>query len=289
MDDKRQGIYIILNIVNLKVYVGSTTQWKVRRRQHINALKRGKHKTIHLQRSFNKHGKDAFTYFMVERVPSGATDQETDELLRLREKYWIDEMDSANRMYGYNLQIDPFRYVASDETNAKIRDKISEMWTDPAYRERMTAHWDDPEFRATHKELMAEIMNTPAYKQKQSEFNKQKWQNPEFQEKRKVALKIAMNKPEYKQHKRNASKRNWQNPDFRRKRKKSMDAVRESPEYREHLSAASKKKWEDPGFRERKIAACKASWQDPVIRAKRIAGIKATFARKREMKAQHST
>lgn len=50
------GIYIIKNILNNKIYVGSTIDIKKRWRDHKWHLKENKHHNSHLQASYNKYG-----------------------------------------------------------------------------------------------------------------------------------------------------------------------------------------------------------------------------------------
>lgn len=49
------GIYKITNIKNDKFYIGSTSESFLKRwNHHINSLRRGTHKNMHLQSAFNK-------------------------------------------------------------------------------------------------------------------------------------------------------------------------------------------------------------------------------------------
>jgi len=56
------GIYQIRNLNNGKCYVGSAVDISYRLRKHGELLRRGVHHSIHLQRSYNKHGEDAFAF-----------------------------------------------------------------------------------------------------------------------------------------------------------------------------------------------------------------------------------
>ncbi len=56
-------IYQIRNILNGKIYVGST--WKPlrkRKSEHLTKLRTNKHSSPHLQNSFNKYGEDNFMF-----------------------------------------------------------------------------------------------------------------------------------------------------------------------------------------------------------------------------------
>ena len=56
------GIYRIVNTVSNKAYVGQSLRVKKRVHEHFRLLRLGKHTNQHLQRSYNKHGEDAFVW-----------------------------------------------------------------------------------------------------------------------------------------------------------------------------------------------------------------------------------
>lgn len=57
-----RGVYAIENSENGKRYIGSATNLAARRAWHMNALRKNKHHSKHLQRAFNKHGEKAFSF-----------------------------------------------------------------------------------------------------------------------------------------------------------------------------------------------------------------------------------
>ena len=63
-----QGIYKITNISNDKVYIGQAVNIKARFSKHKWALRNNKHHSILLQRSWNKHGEEAFKFEIIEYV-----------------------------------------------------------------------------------------------------------------------------------------------------------------------------------------------------------------------------
>lgn len=66
-DLKSKGVYIILNTVNRKYYIGSTeASFQDRFKHHYIALKNNKHKNMHLQSSWNKYGEDAFVFIIYQ-------------------------------------------------------------------------------------------------------------------------------------------------------------------------------------------------------------------------------
>jgi group I intron endonuclease len=118
------GVYQILNKENNKVYIGSTNNFKKRRKQHFYLLRSGKHGNSYLQDSWNKYGEDSFEFNVVEIV------EDQDNLIE-REQYYIDTFKSYNNSFGYNLK----RYAKGmkdfthkDETKDKMRkSKLKEL------------------------------------------------------------------------------------------------------------------------------------------------------------------
>jgi group I intron endonuclease len=76
-----QVIYKIINLVNDKFYVGSTTNKKVRFRQHRKLLRGNRHHCKHLQAAWNKYGEAKFDFVVVEEVA------ETLSLQQVEDKY----------------------------------------------------------------------------------------------------------------------------------------------------------------------------------------------------------
>jgi group I intron endonuclease len=79
-----QVIYKIINVVNNKFYVGSTTNKKVRFRQHRKLLRGNRHHCKHLQASWNKYGENKFEFVVVEIVNEGMSLQEVEDIYLLQ-------------------------------------------------------------------------------------------------------------------------------------------------------------------------------------------------------------
>jgi group I intron endonuclease len=90
------GVYCILNLVNGKRYVGSSSVMGLEKRTaaHLYYLRLDKHPNNHLQRSWNKHGEEQFVVLYLERCAP-------DDCLRC-EQYWMGHYRSANPKVGYN-------------------------------------------------------------------------------------------------------------------------------------------------------------------------------------------
>jgi group I intron endonuclease len=89
------GIYKITNILNNKIYIGSSFNIEKRFKRHIKDLKENKHHNIHLQRSFNSYGKDNFVLSIIELTLK-------EELLS-KEQYYLDLLCPYYYNNGFNI------------------------------------------------------------------------------------------------------------------------------------------------------------------------------------------
>ncbi len=93
-----QGIYRIRNLVNGKIYIGSSLNLRRRKLVHFSCLRGGYHDNVRLQGSFNKHGGDSFVFEVLE-VTNGLSPS---ELLAV-EQLFLDEYTPFDRNIGYNI------------------------------------------------------------------------------------------------------------------------------------------------------------------------------------------
>lgn len=114
------GIYKIQNILNDKVYIGSSIHIMNRWSRHRSDLEKNRSTSNKLQLSYNKNGKDNFKFSIIEECS-------IDELLE-REQFYIDLFDSYNKGYnsvkfaGHTLGFSPTK-----ETRDKIRNTLLKM------------------------------------------------------------------------------------------------------------------------------------------------------------------
>jgi group I intron endonuclease len=78
-------IYKITNTITQDFYIGSAINFANRKVAHINSLKYNRHKNAFLQNSWNKYGREAFKFEIIEAV-------DVKENLIPREQYWIDTL-----------------------------------------------------------------------------------------------------------------------------------------------------------------------------------------------------
>jgi len=88
----RMGVYKITNLINGKIYIGSSFDMGKRWNRHLNELKSNKHHSQKLQRAFNKYGVNNFIFEELELCGK--------ENLNEVEQFWLDKFDSYNQ--GYN-------------------------------------------------------------------------------------------------------------------------------------------------------------------------------------------
>jgi hypothetical protein len=99
---EKPGIYLITNLINNKVYIGQSKNVYRRGIYHRFELNHNKHSNSHLQYSFNKYGKENFSFSIIEYCFK--------EKLTEKEKYYIsiqktelynvkDASDSVNRSF----------------------------------------------------------------------------------------------------------------------------------------------------------------------------------------------
>ena len=91
---RQEGIYMIRNRINNKVYIGQSIDLVRREGDHFSDLRRGIHTNTHLQSSFNKYGEVNFEFIVLEYCD----ETKLDEL----EIYYINQYKSYDSEYGYN-------------------------------------------------------------------------------------------------------------------------------------------------------------------------------------------
>lgn len=166
----KSGVYVCRNLVNGKVYVGSSVYVANRIKFHKTALRSGYCHNCHLQSAWNKYGESSFEFRLLENCPP--------ELCIEREQVWIDKLQASNRLHGYNLAPRARNTLGlkmtetakanmskamqkisgdisarmkgnkngknntkpkSEEHKAKIRAASQKQWADPEARARMSA------------------------------------------------------------------------------------------------------------------------------------------------------
>lgn len=108
------GIYMIENLIDSKVYIGSSVNIISRKQKHFWMLKKGIHDNCHLQHSYNKFGENSFVFEVLEEC--------NNEDLIIKENHHIFKYKSNNSEFGYNLAtVNEFRRnTYNDEVKIKL-------------------------------------------------------------------------------------------------------------------------------------------------------------------------
>lgn len=110
------GIYQILNLVNGKIYVGSSINLDRRKIDHWSRLRCKKHSNKHLQNAWDKYGEDKFSFQVLQVV-------ESEKSLAGCEQFWISRTSCDDENHGYNLMtVKDLHYTHSAKTKAKLGD-----------------------------------------------------------------------------------------------------------------------------------------------------------------------
>ena len=102
------GVYQIINIVNNKSYIGSSTCLRKRKAQHNNLLINNKHNNIIMQNSFNKYKAINFRFKILEICEKSE--------IRFREQYYLD-----NYCPEFNIMKKAFPLLAKDIQEARSK------------------------------------------------------------------------------------------------------------------------------------------------------------------------
>ncbi|GMX64614.1 hypothetical protein Elgi_38830 [Paenibacillus elgii] len=122
MKEKVIGIYKITNLINNKVYIGSSINIKKRKKKHFYDLKKNNHSNSHLQNSFNQYGESAFSFDIIEYIHI-----KNKQLILDKEDYYIALYKSTSRTNGYNLREvagSNLGYKWSEESKLRIKGRV---------------------------------------------------------------------------------------------------------------------------------------------------------------------
>jgi hypothetical protein len=122
------GIYVIRNRINGHEYVGKTTHFEERWKDHGSQLQRRVHPNPHLTYAWHFYGPKAFEFVVLEIVTDVA-------LLDERERYWGEVLHPIYNIQDFGSNristVAPYRY--SDNMAARVRLAFDELTTAGAF------------------------------------------------------------------------------------------------------------------------------------------------------------
>lgn len=235
------GIYIIKNIINCKIYVGSTKDFDKRKHKHFLDLKNGKHSSIKLQRAYNKYGVDNFVFEIIEKLPYVKDIQK-------REQFWIDSLKAKE--LGYNIADASFGDCLSNHPNKLniIKQRTQTILNNIAKlsQEERNIKWGksgelngrwDPE-----KHMFCEICGVRVANS--SEKKDKKYCS-------KHVPKSGISNPFYGKHHTEETREKIS--------KKALEKYKDNDQLKQAISEKSKELWNDPGFRKKIVKSMSLS------------------------------
>ena len=100
-------VYAIRHNKTNRVYVGSSSRVDIRFKEHMTALRNGRHSVEDMQADFDKYGED-YSFTVVDEI---ATYEE-----RQKEYDWMKKYHSYDKQFGYNYKDYAFRNTIKQET-----------------------------------------------------------------------------------------------------------------------------------------------------------------------------
>lgn len=117
------GIYKIENLVNGKVYIGQSINFKRRFSEHLTELRNNKHANQYLQASWNKYGEHNFKISILELCDI--------DNLEIKENYWINYYGGVNSDNTYNLKAGGLHGHLSEISKQKLSIKAKAIHHKP--------------------------------------------------------------------------------------------------------------------------------------------------------------
>ena len=240
--DSRPGLYVLINKVNGKRYVGISQNVRRRLREHTA----GNGCVPILSKAFRKYGNGAFV-----AIPLLYSIDGTDHLPEL-EAAFIAELDTIKR--GYNVLaawggVGPYgekfseimRTVQSDpDLKERLALKKQELWSQPGYREWAAA-------------IAKEVQNRPERKKAASVHatHMHKNRSPDERTRINASISASHSTKAAKAHRSKISKQKWADPELRAKITEGITNAFSTPEYKAEQSKRMKSILSDPKVKEK--------------------------------------
>ena len=230
-------IYLYVNIINFKKYIGQTTLKKFNGfrcyfKKRSLELTYGYNYHSHFIKSLQKYGIENFKGIIIDYV-----DFENKEKwilkqeLTFKEGLWIHFFNSLNRNFGYNLMIPGIGGQHSDETKERMSKIIEERWKNPEYQEKMAKatkkRFEDPNERKKISDGIKKAYNdNPKLRKRSSEISKKRYEDPIKRKEMSIAVKKTYENIKIRKKVGNAVKKAYiKNPELRKKQSESHKGI----------------------------------------------------------------
>ncbi len=180
--DNAPGVYVIQNLVNGKVYVGSALNIRKRLRWHLADLRKGRHCNGRLQRAWVEFGASSFAMH-----PFVNTSPERVDRLRLEQLY-IDLLGACDPAIGYNIA------PKAGSNQGVKRGPLTDEQKEHLRRINTGKRHSDESKAKTSAALAGRCLRGRGFKHSEehkdllSETNRQTWKDPEIRARRLAAM-----------------------------------------------------------------------------------------------------
>jgi len=183
------GVYAIVNRVNGKVYVGSTSRSFAKRfRNHQHDLVRGSHHCEPLQRAWEKYGADSFVFRPLEETtPGNAIAAEQAFIDFLAPDYNVAPVAGSARGVRH-----------TPESRRKYSEAQKRLLSQPGYLEKRVAALKASLSTEESRTRRIAAQNRPEVAKARSEASLAMWSQPGFRERSIAAMRRANSQPEKK-------------------------------------------------------------------------------------------
>ena len=191
-------IYLAVNTLNGKVYIGKTEfprnimdRWKehLKEGRHLKKLRKLNPNKMfsdtHLNNAIAKYGEKVWNIKEIDVAFN------SEELTR-KENFWIRNYDSMNREKGYNMTEGGAGAKLREEVKKKISNKIKNKWKEPEYRgpviKEIKERFEDPKYMRRAVEILKKgsekRWSNPVERERMKEImtkiNREKVKDPEY-------------------------------------------------------------------------------------------------------------
>lgn len=169
---KVSGVYRILSLKTGRSYIGSAVNLLQRKRQHLLALRQGKHYNQKLQNHYNKYGAEDLRFELMETCSA--------KLLLVQEQRWIDATGSlasgfnlaprAASMLGYRHP--PRSKAQRREISARMKARVDCTGKNMSQSIRAKTRWGRAGAREEQSRKLRATFASPAQKRRRSRASK---------------------------------------------------------------------------------------------------------------------
>lgn len=253
-------VYIHRNMVNQKVYVGMTSRRAKQRWKRGNGYKL----QPEFYREIEEYGWDNFEHIVI-------AENLTKEQAGALERELINEFDSADSAYGYNIAL-------GGEGTESISDEMRTR-----YSRAQKRRYSDDTIREQQRLILAKYCHSSEADAKRAATLKKKYEDPNERKKISDAVKqYYIDHPEISASLTARNNKRYEDPTEREKTGEVMKRRWSDPSERQKLSAAIKNYYSTPEGKAKKSAAMKRRWSDPAERAKQSERIRAAKAKRKQ-------